>query len=370
MNTLKIGILGTRGIPNYHGGFEQFAEFFSVYLQKKGHQTYVYCSNNHPYQKNTYEGVTLIHCKDPEDKIGTPGQFIYDYNCIKDARKRDFDILLQLGYTSNSIWYKLLPKKPIILTNMDGLEWKRSKYNKPVRKFLKYAESLAVKSSDFLISDSIGIQNYLKETYSVDSKYIPYGAFVFSNPEEEIVKQYDVKPYSYNMLIARMEPENSIEVILDGVAQSNSEMPFLVVGKNDTNSFGNYLTNKYKDQSNIKFLGGIYNQNHLDNLRYYSNLYFHGHTVGGTNPSLLEAMASNALIVAHKNEFNATILGKDAFYFSTSEEIAKLLSEIDTKQNWETYLKNNTSKIETTYSWEIINTSYLEYMKETYAQNS
>ncbi len=369
MKTLKIGILGTRGIPNYHGGFEQFAEFFSVYLQKKGHQTFVYCSNNHPYKKNTYKGVSLIHCKDPEDKIGTPGQFIYDYNCIKDARKRDFDILLQLGYTSNSIWYKLLPKRPIIITNMDGLEWKRSKYNKPVRKFLKYAESLAIKSSDFLISDSIGIQNYLKETYLKDSKYIPYGAFVFSNPEEEVLKQYNVKTNNYNMLIARMEPENNIEVILDGVVKSGSNIPFLVVGKNDTNSFGNYLTKKYKSHKNIQFLGGVYNQDHLNNLRYFSKLYFHGHTVGGTNPSLLEAMASNALIVAHNNEFNGTILGKDAFYFSNSEEVHQALIKIKDKSNWKAYLENNRNKIERTYSWDIINKSYLEFMKHTYEQN-
>ena len=370
MIKLKIGILGTRGIPNYHGGFEQFAEFFSVYLQKNGHETYVYCSGNHPYKEKQYKGVTLIHCGDPEDKIGTVGQFIYDYNCLMDARKREFDILLQLGYTSNSIWHKLLPKKSIVITNMDGLEWKRSKYSKPVRKFLKYAESLAVKSSDYLIADSIGIQDYLKNTYSKESKYIPYGAFVFSNPEEEILKQYAVKAYNYNMLIARMEPENNIEVILDGVVKSKSNTPFLVIGKNDANSFGNYLTKKYKKYPNIQFLGGIYNQNHLNNLRHYSNLYFHGHTVGGTNPSLLEAMASNALIVAHKNEFNATILGEDAFYFLNSNEIGKILIKIQDKNNWNSYLQNNKLKIENTYSWEIINSSYLDFMKKTYAQNS
>ena len=134
---MKIGILGTRGIPNYHGGFEQFAEFFASFLAEKGHEVYVYSSHLHPYKKSCFKGANIIHCYDPEDKIGTPGQFIYDLNCIMDSRKRNFDILLQLGYTSNSIWHRLLPKKPIIITNMDGLEWKRSKYNKWVRHFLK-----------------------------------------------------------------------------------------------------------------------------------------------------------------------------------------------------------------------------------------
>ena len=133
---MKIGILGTRGIPNYHGGFEQFAEYFSIYLAENNHEVYVYNSHSHPYQKKHFKGVNIIHCKDPENKMGTVGQFIYDFNCILDARKRNYDILLQLGYTSSSIWCKLLPPKTIVISNMDGLEWKRSKYPKMVQKFL------------------------------------------------------------------------------------------------------------------------------------------------------------------------------------------------------------------------------------------
>jgi len=108
---MKIAILGTRGIPNYYGGFEQFAEFFSVYLAEKGHEVYCYNSHNHSYQEKTFHGVHILHQRDPEYKYGTFGQFIYDYNCIIDARKRNFDIILQLGYTSNSIWFFLMPKK-------------------------------------------------------------------------------------------------------------------------------------------------------------------------------------------------------------------------------------------------------------------
>jgi hypothetical protein len=108
---MKIAILGTRGIPNYYGGFEQFAEFFSVYLAEKGHEVYCYNSHNHKFQENFFKGVHIIHQHDPEYKYGTFGQFIYDYNCIVDSRKRDFDIILQLGYTSSSIWYFLFPKK-------------------------------------------------------------------------------------------------------------------------------------------------------------------------------------------------------------------------------------------------------------------
>ena len=124
---MKIGILGTRGVPNYHGGFEQFAEYLSLGLLKRGLDVYVYNSHNHPYQEKIYKGVKIIHKNDPEHKLGTAGQFIYDLNCIRDSRKRNFDIIYQLGYTSSSIWWWLMPKKTIIVTNMDGLEWKRTK---------------------------------------------------------------------------------------------------------------------------------------------------------------------------------------------------------------------------------------------------
>jgi superfamily II DNA/RNA helicase len=124
---MRIAILGTRGIPNFYGGFEQFAQYLSEDLVKKDHEVYVYNSHTHPYQKSEWNGVNIIHCKDPENIIGTAGQFIYDLNCILDSRKRNFDVILQLGYATTSIWFWLLPKKAVVITNMDGLEWRRSR---------------------------------------------------------------------------------------------------------------------------------------------------------------------------------------------------------------------------------------------------
>src|SRR5438045_1972055 len=123
---LKIGILGCRGIPNAYGGFEQFAEYLSAALVERGHDVWVYNSHKHPYQYNVWKGVHIVHCIDWEYRLGAAGQFVYDYNCLTDARKRNFDVLLQLGYTSNSIWYMRWPKNTINLVNMDGLEWKRT----------------------------------------------------------------------------------------------------------------------------------------------------------------------------------------------------------------------------------------------------
>jgi glycosyltransferase involved in cell wall biosynthesis len=359
---MKIAILGTRGIPNYHGGFEQFAEYFAVFMADQGHSVVVYNSHNHPYKEDTYEKVKIIHSFDPEHLLGTAGQFIYDFNCIVDIRKRKFDVILQLGYTSSSIWGRLLPKQSVIVTNMDGLEWKRTKYSKMAQSFLKKAEKWAVKSSDYLISDSIGIKNYLYMTYSIDSKYIAYGASLFESQNQDILIKYGLVKYQYNLLIARLEPENNIETILLGVKDSNTENLFIVIGNHDT-KYGRYLKIKFKSCDKIKFLGSIYNLDILNNLRYFSDLYFHGHSVGGTNPSLLEAMASNCLIIAHDNIFNKSILEEDAFYFSDSSDVKTMLLEIRKKNN-DFLIENNKNKIKNNYSWSKINNEYLEYLQK------
>jgi glycosyltransferase involved in cell wall biosynthesis len=364
---MKIAILGTRGIPNHYGGFEQFAEFFSVYLVEKGHEVYCYNSHNHKFQEKTFHGVNIIHQNDPEHKFGTFGQFIYDYNCIMDSRKRDFDIILQLGYTSNSIWFFLLPKKPIIITNMDGLEWKRTKYSKPVQQFLKFAERLAAISSDYLVSDSIGIEKFLKDKYKKESTYIAYGAYPFDSPNEDFLKEYNVEKENFNMIMARFEPENNLDMVLEGVVQSNDKTPILVIGKHET-KYGEYLKNKFKSFENIRFLGGIYNLEHLNNLRYFSKLYFHGHSVGGTNPSLLEAMASQALVIAHNNDFNKGILKENGIYFSNPSEVKNILESVKKIDNLQK-VQNNYQAIIKDFNWEKINGQYLQLFEECYSRH-
>lgn len=357
---MKIAILGTRGIPNNHGGFEQFAEYFSLHLANNGHEVVVYNSHNHPFQGDEFQNVKIVHCYDPEYSIGTAGQFIYDFNCILDIRKRNFDIILQLGYTSSSIWYWLLPKSSIVVTNMDGLEWKRTKYKPMVRKFLKFAEKLAAEKSNFLISDSLGIKDYLLTEYNKESEYIAYGANNFDDPSNEVLKKFELEEYGYSIVIARLEPENNIETIVNGYVNSEVKEPLIIFG--GINTYGKSLIEKYKGDFRIKFVGPNYNQIELNNLRYYSRYYFHGHSVGGTNPSLLEAMASNALIIANNNMFNKSILEDDAMYFKSSDEITLLLNEDSYFRTQQKVVEINRSKIERMYNWSLINSHYEKYL--------
>jgi Domain of unknown function (DUF1972) len=351
---MKIGIIGTRGIPNQHGGFEQFAEFVAPALVSRGHRVFVYNSSLHPHQDSNWKGVELIKKADPEKRLGTIGHFIYDLNCILDTRYRKFDVILQLGYTSSSVWASLFPKGPVVVTNMDGLEWKRAKYSKPVRNFLKIAEKWAVLKSDKLIADSKGIQAYLLDKYGRNASFVAYGATLFEDPDERALDRYELLKYSYHLLIARMEPENNIETIIQGHLQSATEKKLLLIG-NYNKAYGTYLKDKYEDHKTL-FLGPVYDIDLLNNLRHFSSFYFHGHSVGGTNPSLLEAMASQALIIAHDNIFNKAVLGEDAFYFWSAEDIASILENKMGKPEFKIFLENNNSKIEKDYSWDHITT--------------
>lgn len=365
---MRVGIIGTRGIPNNYGGFEQFAEHLSVYLVNRGHTVYVYNSHNHSNQEDSWKGVHIIHQHDPEYKIGTAGQFIYDLNCILDSRKRNFDIILNLGYTSSSVWHRFFPKTSVVITNMDGLEWKRSKYSVLVQRFLIYAEKLAVESSDVLVADSRAIRAYIQSRYNKDSYYIAYGASKFTTPDLKVLERFSVGAFEYDLIIARMEPENNIETILDGYVSSGVQRKLLVVG-NHQNKFGQYLTQKFRSSANIIFMGTIFDQSLVNNLRHYSNVYFHGHSVGGTNPSLLESMACGCLIFAHDNEFNRAILGNDAKYFANAGEVAKTLSLFPTELRDE-FAKHNYKKIEEEFSWPAIVEAYESMMLNSLEQRN
>ncbi len=355
---MKIAILGTRGIPNNYGGFEQNAENLSVHWVKKGHEVVVYNTDEHPYKQKEWNGVKIKHIFARESKLGIWGTCIYDFLCLKDAISEDFDIILNMGYVPSALFFSLKKRtKAKFVTNMDGLEWKRAKWNNFLKKFIKFCERRAIILSDALISDNLGIRDYYMMVYDKNSYYIPYGATLFNDPDEKILEKFSLKKFSYYMLVARLEPENNIETILDGYVMSRASEPFIVVGRTNT-KFGRYLTKKYMNNHKIEFVGAIYDYSVLSTLRWYSKLYFHGHSVGGTNPSLLEAMASNAFIAAHENPFNRYVLGNDAFYFKTTKDVASIIRRYNDDFR-EVFIHNNRRKIKEIYNWEKVSEDYL-----------
>ena len=351
---MKIAFISTRGIPNNYGGFEQFAEYISVGLAERGHDVTVYSPSFHPYKEDSYKGVRIKHIYSPETWMGSSvGSFFYDFSSLKDALKNeDFDIIYEAGYTSiipAYIWFNVKKRKrPIFATNMDGLENKRSKFSPMVRRFLDWEEKMAVKYSHYLIADNMGIHDYYKEKYGKESKFLAYGADIHDDFDAEYLKEFGLQPEEYYILIARLEPENNIVMAIEGYLHSkeNGRRPLIVVGKTNT-PHGKELVAKYGNEKSVSF-------KKLDSVRHFSRAYFHGHSVGGTNPSLLEAMAAGCFVVAHDNIFNRAVLKGNAFYYPTAEKVTEYLNGMDeiTGKYKTDYVSANIEVIRNEYSWE------------------
>lgn len=367
---MKIAFVSTRGIPNNYGGFEQFAEYISVGMAQRGHEVVVYSPKFHPYQESTYKGVRIKHIYSPETWMGSSvGSFFYDFASLRDAlKKEDFDIIYEAGYTSiipAYIWFNVKKRKrPIFTTNMDGLENKRSKFSPMVRRFLDWEEKMAVKYSHYLIADNMGIHDYYKEKYGKESKFLAYGADIHDDFKAEYLEEFGLRSEEYYILIARLEPENNIVMAIEGYLHSkeNGRRPLIVVGKTNT-PHGKELVEKYGNERNVEFVGGIYDFKKLDSVRHFSKAYFHGHSVGGTNPSLLEAMAAGCFIFAHDNIFNRAVLKENAFYYPSADKVTEYLNRIDTIAEGSKiqYTARNIEVIRNEYSWESLIDKHEKY---------
>lgn len=369
---MKIAFISTRGIPNNYGGFEQFAEYISVGLVRRGHEVVVYSPHFHPYREPDYKGVRIKHIYSPEKWMGSSvGSFFYDFLSLRDALKKEkFDIIYEAGYTSivpAYIWFNVKRiKYPLFTTNMDGLEYKRTKFNRWVQKFVFWEERMAVKHSHFLIADNMGIHDYYKEKYGKESKFLAYGADIREDYDADVLKEFGLEAGGYFIVVARLEPENNLFMAIEGYLASNQygKRPLVVVGKTNT-PYGKHLVERYGRDRNIRFVGGIYDFRKLNSIRHYSYAYFHGHSVGGTNPSLLEAMASGCFILAHDNIFNRAVLGENALYYGSTDAATEMLDGIDlaVSAHKKEYTERNLEVIRRDYSWGKLVDEHEEYFK-------
>lgn len=318
---MKIGLLGTRGIPNRYGGFEEFAEQVCNYWADSGHEVFVYCEDNESKEVYEHEKVNQIFIK--ASKLPGLSQFIYDYRCTKHALTQNLDIIYHAGYAT-SVFGNLVYKKKLagkLVYNMDGLEWKRSKFNRVTRSLTKKLEKIVALSGAVLVSDNKGIQDYLKSEYGVSSTLIEYGADII-NDEIEYVDGY---PKVFDLVIARFEPENHIEEII--ATYENQREANLVLVANLNTKLYHKLSSRIEEAPNIIFNGPIYDKKELAFLKTNCRYYIHGHSVGGTNPSLLEALAGGCNILIHDNDFNKDVIGKYGRTWFNQMELENLISK-------------------------------------------
>lgn len=347
MKKHKLLILGTRGIPGHHGGFETFAERLALYLVNKGWHVTVYCQSNGEkfYNRKLYyslwQGINLVHI--PVPKNNSFWSILFDFKSAFNAVNQE-GIILTLGYNTTifSILYKF--RNRLNVTNMDGMEWWRKKWNFLEKAWLYINERCAVWLSDHLIADHPQIKKYLRQEVKTSKpiSVIPYSAQVVTKADETLLKRYCLVPRRYALVIARPEPENSILEIVSAFSQRPRNILLVILGNYlpHENAYHQKVVEAAGDE--VMFFGAIYNQEVVKSLRYYTRLYIHGHQVGGTNPSLVEALSAGSPILAHKNPFNSWVAGKDAHYFEDENDCSQKMTQIlDDETNIETIRENS-----------------------------
>ena len=319
----KLSILGCRGIPGNHGGFETFAQRLALSLVKRGWQITVYCENyDRPdIFEEIWQGVRLVHI--PVSHSSAKSTIVFDWKSTLHAAKEK-NLVLTLGYNT-AIFSALYRLKGVPnLINMDGLEWKRQKWNFAQRAWLYLNERLGCWFGDHLIADHPVIADHLATRVPRKKiTMIPYGADPIKTVDAALIEPYGLTVNQYAIVIARPEPENNILEIVSAFSTRSRGLKLVVLGNYypDTNAYHKQVVEAASDE--VIFTGGIYDQPVVEALRTYAQLYIHGHAVGGTNPSLVEALAAGSPVLAHDNHFTRWVAGEEARFFSNTTECAQ-----------------------------------------------
>jgi glycosyltransferase involved in cell wall biosynthesis len=322
----KIAIIGTNGVPSKYGGFETLVEYLVQCLANRYDIT-VFCSARSYTEKMTsYKGVKLEYVN--LDANGWQS-ILFDMVSLYKSYKR-FDKILILGCSGSLIqpFFKKYMNKFII--NLGGLDWQRSKWGYFTRKYLKLSEGIGVKYSKYVISDNLGISDYLLKEYELDSILVTYGGDQVSKvvPEDPDMIKYPFLSSEYTFTVARIQPDNNIDLLLNSFDES-SLLPFVFVGNWNNSEYGKKTKEKYSNRANLILLDAIYDNRELNLLRSNCKVYLHGHSAGGTNPALVEAMNLALPVFAFDSIFNRYTTNFEAAYFSNSQELKSILSSLN-----------------------------------------
>jgi glycosyltransferase involved in cell wall biosynthesis len=352
----RLAIVGTVGIPAKYGGFETLTEYITKDLSEEYDIT-VFCSSI------AYEEKVERHnnCHLEYINLNANGVQSIPYDILSLIKALKFaDTILILGVSGCIAlpFLKLFSKKTKIVTNIDGLEWKRDKWDKYAKWFLKFSEKLAVKYSDVVVADNKVIQDYVLSEYRTKSELIAYGADHVEKKElsTEILIKYPFLKENYAFKVCRIEPENNINMILEGMSKYK-KLNFVIIGNWNASQYGINLKDTYKDFENIFILDPIYDQEILNQIRSNCYIYLHGHSAGGTNPSLVEAMMLGLPILAYGINYNKETTQYSAKYFTDSKELIQLLENIS-KSELDSISESMKSISEKEYIWKNISKKY------------
>jgi len=354
---VRLAMIGTRGVPARYGGFETAVEEIGWRLADAGHEVIVYCRN--PDQELTsYRGMTLVNL--PALRRRSLETLSHSGLSAGHAIVRSRPDVAFVFNAANAPFLPLLRAARIpVAVHVDGLEWKRAKWEGAGAAYYRRAERWSVRWADAVIADAHGIADHVRQEYGRESVYIPYGAPIV-HPGSGRLPELGLEPHGFHLVVARFEPENHVLEIVHGYVASDASLPLIVVGSAPyADEYTRRIHAAARSDPRVRFLGAVWDQDQLDEL--YGNClsYLHGHSVGGTNPSLLRAMGAGAPVIAHDNVFNREVTGGHAVFFRGVEEIvaAVLADETDPRRSMDRG-EAARSRATTSFCWDEVAARY------------
>lgn len=357
----RVAIVGARGIPASYGGFETFAEEIAVHLVRNhGYEVTVVCDAEQAALNKglaEYKGIKLGYSRFAKGKNA-----ISFYRDSIASVVDNHDIIYSCGPAGGLFGWMVHRHGKIMMTNPDGLNSQRSKWSYPIKLGFRLFERAASYFSDRVICDSAAIERYVRERYGcMHTDVAEYGAYV--NPyvqpaerekkvfAEQVLAELRLISGQYHLVVSRLEPENNVEPVIRGYQVVARRWPLVIVGNLKSSGYVQRLRQMAGEQ--VRFVGGIYDKDKLAVVRAHAASYFHGHSVGGTNPSLLEAMGSRNLCVCHDNQFNREVMGEFGLFFADAKQVSAHLADIEADAAMFEPLRDGAlSRVRDYYNWD------------------
>jgi glycosyltransferase involved in cell wall biosynthesis len=326
---MRIAMLGTRGVPAAYGGFETAIEEIGQRLVQMGHAITVYGRSTEREAPKEHLGMRLVNLPAVRSKsLETLSHTALSTAHFAASRRHHVAFVFN---AANAPFVPMLRSRAdAVALHVDGLEWKRDKWGTWGRRYYRMAEQLAVREADALIADAQGIADYYDDEFGVPTELISYGTRILRNTPSDAIESLGLVPGQFHLVVARFEPENHVDVIVEGYTRSNATLPLVVVGSAPyAAAYTEGIRAVADADPRIRMLGSVWDQRLLDQLYAHALTYVHGHSVGGTNPSLLRAMGAGTAVLGWDVVFNREVAGTAGLYFRSAEQLARQFDEVE-----------------------------------------
>lgn len=356
---VKVALMGTRGVPAQYGGFETAVEEIGRRLAERGYQVTVYCRN--PGQQQTeYLGMQLVNAPAVRHRMAETLSHTTVSVAHSIVRRRP-DAVLLLNAGNAPLLPALRGARIPTAIHLDGLESRRAKWRGMGARYYQWAERSAIRHGQIVIADSQAIADHVQRNFGRSCVVIAYGAPVITPPADRLA-EVDLQPGEYHLVVARFEPENHVLEAVSGYRASTQSRPLVVVGSAPYSQwYIDAVQQAARGDSRIRLLGAIYDQELLDQLYAHAMTYVHGHSVGGTNPSLLRAMGAGTAVLAFDVEFNREVTAGRALFWSNADDLTACFDSLDDpgrKIELQALRQASRNRILSAYQWDAVTDDY------------